>query len=208
MANGFVIGALLAAAVLGGDFGVASATGEPAVGNRILVTLEVEVLVSAEVVVAHLIQPGQDQETISMSGGESGIFRGAATVPKVDVVVVFEAVRGPGDSALSTPATLTELGLDRALLGDLVAPIEESTAQNPSPDIGVPLLIAIVSGVLSLALIIWWVWSGAGDEDRDDAGDNDISGAHVPEPAEELESESELSESLESETAAVDEPSD
>lgn len=161
MAHGILAAALVAAVVLGGDFGVASATGEPAVGNRILVDLEVEVLTTADVVVAHLIQPGQDQETISLSGGSDGIFRGAATVPKVDIVVVFEAVRGPGDSSLSTPATLTELGLDRVLLGDLTPPIEESVASPPGPSVGVPLLIAIVSGVLSLALIIWWVWSGS-----------------------------------------------
>lgn len=165
MAHGFVAAALLAAVVLGGDFGVASAGGEPAVGNRILVTFEVEVLTSADVVVAHLIRPGQDQETISLAGDDSGIFRGAATVPKVDIVVVFEAVRGPGNSSLSTPATLTELGLDPVLLGDLEAPIEQSTVSEPAPGIGIPLIIAIVSGVLSLALIVWWVWSGGGQED-------------------------------------------
>lgn len=151
---------LLAAVVLGGDFGVATASGQPAVGNRILVTLEVEVLTSADAVVAHLIQPGQDQETIALASDESGVYRGAATVPKADIVVVFEAVRGPGNSSLSTPAFLTELGLDRALLGDLAIGIEESVAADPTPGIGLPLAIAIVSGVLSVVLIVWWVWSG------------------------------------------------
>jgi len=168
MAQGLAAAALLLAVVLGGDFGVATASGEPAVGNRILVTLEVEVLTSADAVVAHLIQPGQDQETISLSGDESGIYRGAATVPKADIVVVFEAVRGPANSSMSAPAFLTELGLDRALLGDLVIPIEESVPTESTADVGLPLTIAIVSGVLSLGLIVWWVWSGAGNRDEPD----------------------------------------
>lgn len=166
MAWGLALLSLTAALVLGGDFGVASASGEPAVGNRVLVDLEVEIFVSADVVVAHLIQPGGEQETISMSGDSSGIFRGAATIPKADLVVVFEAVRGPGNSVLSSPATLTELGLDRALLGDLVAPIEEAPVAEPTAGIGGPLLIAILSGVLSLALIAWWAWSGGVSPDR------------------------------------------
>ncbi len=172
MAPGFLVGALLAAVVIGGDFGVASATGEPAVGNRILVNLEVEVLTSADVVVAHLIHPGQDQETISLVGDDAGVFRGAATVPKVDIVVVFEAVRGPGNSSLSVPASLTELGLDPVLLGDLAVPIEESVASESLPGIGVPLTIAIVSGVLSIVLIVWWVWSGSAR--RGTAGQSDF----------------------------------
>ena len=114
MAWGLALTSLMAALVLGGDFGVASASGEPAVGNRILVTLEVEVLTSAEVVVAHLIEPGSEQETVSLSSTGDGIFRGAATVPKVDLVVVFEAVRGPNDSTLSSPAMVAESDPDRS----------------------------------------------------------------------------------------------
>ena len=87
-------------------------------------------------------------------------------MPKADIVVVFEAIRGPGNSSMSTPASLTELGLERALLGDLAIPIEESVASEPAPDVGLPLTIAIVSGVLSLALIVWWVWSGGGNRDE------------------------------------------
>lgn len=185
MAWGLALLSLTAAVVLGGDFGVASATGEPAVGNRVLVNLEVEVLVSADVVVAHLIQPGSDQETISLAGDSAGIFRGAATVPKADIVVVFEAVRGPGNSALSSPTTLTELGLDRALLGDLVPPIEASTPSEPSEGIGGPLLLAILSGVLSLALLAWWVWSGKPEPDAAAASEIDES-----EPAEPVTDES------------------
>lgn len=190
MAWGLTALSLVAALVLGGDFGVASASGEPAVGNRILVNLEVEIFVSADVVVVHLIQPGADQETISMSGDGSGVFRGAATVPKADLVVVFEAVRGPGNSSLSSPATLTELGLDRTLLGDLVPPIEPAPVAQAADGIGVPLLIAILSGVLSLALIAWWAWSGGSSEGRrpqpDDGGETDqdeLSSVSAVEPS-------------------------
>lgn len=160
MAWGVLVSVLTAAIVLGGDFGVASAAGEPAVGNRILVTFEVEVLTSADVVVAHLIQPGDEQETISLSGDSAGVFRGAATVPKADLVVVFEVVQGPGDGVLSRPATLTELGLDPVLFGDLTPPIDESTPSDPDLSIGGPLTVAIISGVLSIALLAWWALSG------------------------------------------------
>src|SRR5690606_4783092 len=88
--------------------------------------MEIDLSVSAAPggsVVAHLIEPGGRQETFALRERTSGRYGGIFEVGRIDLVVVFEALDGSGTQ--SDPTRLTEIGLDRALLGAL--PVAPST---------------------------------------------------------------------------------
>ena len=102
-------------AQLGSPFVEAVVTGER-VGDEIRVDLEVEVeALGVRTVLAHVLDPGGEQFTTPLREREPGRYGAVLTLAPADLVVVFEALAS-GDSVLSQPTTLTDLGLDPAVL--------------------------------------------------------------------------------------------
>jgi hypothetical protein len=112
-----------------GTFTDASAEGSPAGEGRVSVELSVGTAPGG-VVVAHLVGTDGAQTTVSMVEVTSGRYSAFTEIDLVDMVVVFEAVSSP--AYRSTALTLTEMGLDPALLG-----MTGSAGGDRAPD-GVP----------------------------------------------------------------------
>jgi hypothetical protein len=134
---GLKFAALMAVIVLGGPFGEATVEGLPAgegvpAGDHLRVELEIAVAGAPAAVVAHAVDPGQTQQTISLGNRNGGVWGGVADLEVMNFVLVFEVIYPDGESALSEPTTLLELGLDPALIGmeDAVR-IEEGDRDQP-----------------------------------------------------------------------------
>jgi hypothetical protein len=128
---GVTLAALLAVIVLGGPFGEATVEGAPA-GDHLRVELEIAVAGSPAAVVAHAVDPGQTQETISLGDRGGGLWGGVADLEVMNFVLVFEVIYADGESALSGPTTLLELGMDPALLGmEEVVGVEGDDGSQP-----------------------------------------------------------------------------
>lgn len=134
--------AALLAALLGGVFGEGTASGR-AIGEA---AMEIDLSVQAPaggVVVAHLVESGGIEERVALREREAGIYGAVVEVPQVDLVVVFEALSP--EPATSTPVSLTDLGLDRAVLG--VSPPPERASE---PGRRWWLVIGLGSGALAV----------------------------------------------------------
>lgn len=154
------LAALLLLVPVGEGFGQASADGVEIADDRISVELTVEVD-GASSVVAHLIEPGGDQQTVSMRDRGDAEYGAVFETRKIDLVVVFEALgQIPRQSE---PARLTTLGVDRAVLGmappadDLVDVVDDGS--NDSSQWGW-LGLAFAAGALAL-LAIWALDEGS-----------------------------------------------
>jgi hypothetical protein len=107
---------VLAAIVLSGPFEEAAVEGtQQGAGMRI----DFEVAVGGEptAVVVHVVNPGETQETVSLTDRGGGIWGSVADLDLVNYVAVFEVLYADGEGEVSDPATLLELGLDPAILG-------------------------------------------------------------------------------------------
>ena len=102
--------ALLAAVELGGAFGSASATVESIDDASMVVTLEVEVTVSAQAVVAHLTFAEEPSRPLSLLSRGAGVFGIRTELEPKNYIVVFEVIGE--ESELSEPKTLSALGAD------------------------------------------------------------------------------------------------
>lgn len=132
---------------------------EPAVEGRetSAVRMEIDVSVSAAPggsVVAHLIDPGGNQQTVALRERSSGRYGGIIEVGRVDLVVVFEALDGLGTQ--SEPARLTDIGLDRALLGALPVAPTATTVPGVSASTRQWGWLALAMAALSLAALALW----------------------------------------------------
>jgi len=118
--------------------------------------MEIDLSVSAPPggsVVAHLIEPGGRQQTFALRERSSGRYGGVFEVGRIDLVAVFEALDGAGIQ--SEPARLTDIGLDRALLGALpVAP--PTTASGVSSQTRGWGWLGLAMGAASLAALALW----------------------------------------------------
>ena len=160
-----LIAALLVLVPVGEGFGQASAEATEIAEDRISVELIVEVD-GAGSVVAHLIEPGGEQQTVSMRDRGDAVYGAVFETRKVDLVVVFEALgQIPRQSE---PARLTTLGVDRAALGmappvdDLVDVVDEGS--NDTTQWGW-LGLAFGAGALAL-LAIWAIDEGTRREPK------------------------------------------
>lgn len=153
---------LLAAVVLGGAFGQASATVVSQEGDVMVVELTVEILESAESVVAHLSFQGEPELTLPLLDRGGGIFGLRTELEPKNYFVVFETLGEDGDS--SDPVSLTDLGAE---LGS-----DRSSTTTTEPDEGLSeesrrmLWLAIALGAASLSLLAFWTLGG-----RDDGND-------------------------------------
>jgi hypothetical protein len=154
----------LAAVQLGGSFGSASASTVSLGATTMIIDLEVEVLVSAEAVVAHL---SVEDETLVIpllerDGGTYGI---RTEVPLKNHVVVFEALGENG--ALSQPVTLSGLGAElTASTGDG----EEDGLTGGTTRWG---WLGLALGAASLSLLAFWVLGGREERARSPQAESD-----------------------------------
>ena len=147
----------LASVELGGAFGVAAAEGVAVSSGEIEVTISVVVEASPVNVVAYLVDPGDDQATVALGPRAGGEYAGTAISERADLVVIFEAIWADGSSETSRPVTLTELGLDPAVLLDEAGVVdtddEELTLDAATERWG---WAAVGLGAAALSLLALW----------------------------------------------------
>lgn len=159
-----VLAAILAAVTLGGSFGEASASTVSLESETMIVDISVEVLVTAQSVVAHF-STGTDEPMVVSLLPRGGSTYGIRTeLPRKDFFVVFEAVGDPGQ--LSEPATLSAMGAELTIPGspDTVEP-EGPPEQPESTRWG---WLAVALGAASLSALAFWVL-GERDDRRERA---------------------------------------
>ncbi len=137
---------------VGGFFVAPEVSGRETSASRMEIDLSVSAAPGGSVV-AHLIQPGGNQQTFALRERSSGRYGGIFEVDRIDLVVVFEALDESG--AQSDPVRLTEIGLDRALLGALpvAPPTTESGVSASSRGWG---WLALAMAAASLAVLALW----------------------------------------------------
>jgi hypothetical protein len=154
---------LLAAVVLGGAFGSASASVVSQEGDVMVVELTVEILESAESVVAHLSFQGEPELTLPLLDRGGGIFGLRTELEPKNYFVVFETLGQDGHS--SDPVSLTDLGAE-------FGP-DRSTTTTTESDEGLSeesqsmLWLAIALGAASLSLLAFWTLGGRDHSDEE-----------------------------------------
>lgn len=150
-----VLAVLLATVELGGIFGMGSASGTELGPDLMQVELQVEAPAGGSVV-AHLVEPGGPQQTVALREREDGRYGAFVELRRIDYVVVFEAV-GEGSGSESGAFRLTELGLDRTILGMSPLPPPEPEpppAEEERVDLGW-LAVGAAAGALALGLVVF-----------------------------------------------------
>lgn len=144
---------------LADPFGEAAATGRQLSAQVIEVDLTVTVAGGGSVV-AHLIDPGDEQRTVAMAARGGETFGTVFETGPSDLVVVFEVVGDEG-SKLSERLSLTQLGLDPALVGQLPGGLagtgEETGLSEPVRRWG---WLGLALGTASLSLLAVWALGG------------------------------------------------
>ena len=169
--------ALVAAVQLGGAFGDASAEVDELDEQSMIVSIEVEVGVSASAVVAHLSFEDDPTVTIPLLDRGDGLFGTRTELEPKNYIVVFEAVATPGE--LSEPVSLSELGadLDRPFVATTASSGGEEGLSSDTERMG---WLALALGAASLSALAFWTLG-----DRDEDGDEDEDGAtQIPAPLE------------------------
>lgn len=166
---------LVLAVEMGASFGNASAELVSTSSNAIEVELRVEVTVSAEAVVAHLVFEDRPELTLPLlhrGGGEYGII---TELEPVNYRLVFEII-GP-DPARSEQRSLMELGLVFAGDGDAATTTTQDVDRMSDENRGW-LWLAIAFGAAALSALAFWALggdqsSGGASSGTDGAGDFD-----------------------------------
>jgi hypothetical protein len=136
---------------LGEELGTARASARQLTATTM--ELELEVAGAGEgSVIAYLIEPGGDQQTVPLPDRGDGRFGIVIEVRRVDYVVVFELL---GDSpARSEPHLLTDLGLDPTILG--ILPATSTTVDGFSDKTRRWGWAGLALAALALALVAVW----------------------------------------------------
>lgn len=155
--------ALIAALILGGVFGTASASVESIEGGTMLLDLSVEVQTSADSVVAHLIFDDEPVDTLPLLDRGDGTYGIRTELETKNYVVEFEVI---GDeSAKSGPVTLAQLGAD--LGPDAEVTTTSAGDQGLSRESKQLLWLGVALGAASLSALAFWVLgSGRGEKER------------------------------------------
>lgn len=143
-----VLTLLLALAEIGGGFGGPAVTGTEATAATMEIDVSVVLDGSDGPVVVHLALPGEtDTRPLVNRNGET--WGALLEVRRADWQVVFEDV---ATGELSDPLSLTELGLDPALLGTLPGGARSDESETTPVSWGW-LVAAILAGGGALALL-------------------------------------------------------
>lgn len=162
---------LLAAVILGGVFGSASATVESMTQDGMMVEIEVEVSGAPETVVAHMSFEDERFTLPLLDRGDS-VFGLRTELERKNYMVVFEVV--DEDAASSDPVSLQEMGADLSLAGRETTTTTEGE-EGLSQESQRLLWLAIALGAASLSLLAFWVLGDRGEDDellREDTGDD------------------------------------
>lgn len=158
---------LIAALVIGGAFGSASATVESIDDGVMVIELRVEVLDSAESVVAHLAFDDEPILTLPLLDRGDGTFGIRTELEPKNFFVVFETV-GP-EREESAPVSLTQLGAElRPESGITTTTVADDALSEDSQQM---LWLAIALGAGSLSLLAFWVLGGREDGVSEDTPD-------------------------------------
>ena len=84
-----------------------------------------------------------------------------------DVQIAFEAIKPDGTSDISELLTLTDLGVDPAV----ISPTRPTTLPAPGPGLNWWLVGGIAAGVAAVGLLVWWAFSNPVDK-RSEKSDN------------------------------------
>lgn len=164
---------LLLASVLllvpaGDGFGEAGASADLIGTDRIRVELTVEIG-GAGSVVAHLIEPGEQQQTVALADRGGGVFGAVLESRQVDLVVVFEVL---GDAPRqSVPLRLTDLGVDRATLGMVAPLVELGSETDDSSQWG---WLGLGLGAAALSLLAVWALVGGRESDDETTSESEV----------------------------------
>lgn len=157
---------LVAAVVIGGAFGSATATVESLDGEVMLVSIEVEVGVAAESVVAHLSFEDDPVLTLPLLDRGDGTFGLRTELEPKNYFVVFEIV--DTDAEASDPISLTQMGAD--LGPDPGSPTTTLAEDELSKESERSLWLAVAFGAASLSVLAFWVLGGRGAESSEEDG--------------------------------------
>lgn len=152
-----LLGIILVAAQLGGAFGAASAEVDELTDQSMIVDLEVEVLTSADAVVAHLSFGDDPPVTMPLLDRGGGVYGVRTELEPKNYVVVFEAV-GPGE--MSGPVSLAELGAELGEPFERTETPVEDTDEGLSPETQRLGWLALALGAASLSVLAFWVIGG------------------------------------------------
>lgn len=154
---------LIAAVIVGGVFGSASAVVESVDDASMVIDMSVEVMSSADTVVAHLSFDDDPPLTLPLLDRGNGLFGLTTELDLKNYIVIFEVV----GEATSDPVTLTQLG---AQLGPESAGVTTTTVEGAmSEESRRSLWLAVALGAASLSVLAIWVLGGR-DDDEDDHG--------------------------------------
>jgi hypothetical protein len=159
--------AVLAAVVLGGVFGSASATVERIEDDVMVVSIEVELSGSVDAVVAHLTFEDDRPLTLPLPNRGDGLFGLRTELEPKNYFVVFEAIGAENES--SDPVSLAQLGAELGPeTGGTTTTLAEDELSNESQRM---LWLAVALAAGSLSLLAFWVLGGRGEEPEIDPGD-------------------------------------
>jgi hypothetical protein len=155
-----VVLALVLSVVLGPPFGKAEARALD-VDTGMTIEVSVELDGGRSAVLARVVAFAGELPAVALVDQGDGRWVGMLRLSgREDVQVAFEAIDAGGATDISDLSTLTELGVDPAI----VAPTRP--AVPPSPDSGPNwwLIAGLVTGIVAIALLVWWALSGSVDK--------------------------------------------
>ncbi len=162
-----VLLALALSVVLGAPFGEAEAR---ALEVDAGMTIEVSVAVDSgrSAVLARTVAFAGELPPVALVNQGDGRWIGILRFSgREDVQVAFEAIEPDGSSDISELSTLTELGVDPAV----VSPTRPTVPPAPEPGPNWWLIGGIAAGIAAFGLLLWWVLSGSVDK-RSSNSDN------------------------------------
>lgn len=162
--------ALLAAVIIGGSFGSASATVESIDGEMMVVEISVEVLDSTDSVVAHLTFGDERELTLPLLDRGDGTFGLRTELEAKNYFVVFETIGE--DAARSEPVSLSRMGAELGPGSGATATTSVDDDEDELSDDSEQMLwLAVALAAASLSLLAFWVLGDREDDQIDDSNE-------------------------------------
>jgi len=152
--------AVLLSVVLGAPFGEAEARALQ-VDTGMTIEVSVEVDGGRSAVLARVVAFAGELPPVALVDPGDGRWVGILRLSgRENVQVAFEAIDAAGATDISELSTLTELGVDPAV----VSPTRPTVPPPPDPGPNWWLIGGIIAGMVAIALLVWWVFSGSVDK--------------------------------------------